>query len=160
MTALKIFIASILLLAVTSCYAEEKKNDTPEVVDITFLSSKMTDVETRLSKLEEEVKSLREEMGKISEFTANMAKILRNLELATQSAATLRPDIETWESVKKGMAAEDVQELLGNPEEITQLLRGGEVWYYYGLGSITFDRSGRVGLQKTFKELPIENKVR
>jgi TolA-binding protein len=161
MSARSRFIVLFLLAAVLCCYAEEQTADlTGGKTDTTSVVAKITEMEARLDKIEQEMEKMQEEIERLNELTTRLTKALRNLEIATQGGSYIKPDAETWESIKKGMTAQEVRDMLGSPEEITQLFRGGEVWYYYSLGSITFDRNGKVSSQKTFKELPIENKVR
>lgn len=154
------FVVLLSLIAVLSCYAEEQNAGVSGTADIAPVVAKMTEAESRLDKLEKEVQKLREEIDRLNELATRLGRALRSLELATQPAASFRPDMETWQSVKKGMTADEVKDMLGNPEEVKELLRGGAVWYYFGMGSITFDRRGRVSVQETFKQLPIEGKVR
>jgi len=153
------FIAVFLTAVVLCCCAEEQNADVSGKQDMEAVSAKLTEAEGRLDKLEKEVKQLRAEVDKLNELTATLTKALRNLQIATQGGASIEPEMDTWQSVKKGMTAEEVQEMLGSPEEITQS-RSEQVWYYYSMGTITFDRNGRVIYQETKKQLPMENKVR
>jgi outer membrane murein-binding lipoprotein Lpp len=154
----KFIVLFAIVAMVLGCYAEERKTEVAGT-DAAALAAKVTEVEEKLEKLAKEVETMQEQIDKLADSNAKLARSLRNLELATQYSASTRPDTDTWKSVKKGMSGEEVQDLLGNPEEI-QKLNNSDVWYYYGLGSITFDSKGRVSSQSTFKKLPLENKVR
>ena len=153
-------IAVFSLAVVLFCYAEEQSADTAKTSDVADIAAKLAEAEIRIETLEKEAKQLRQEVDKLNELTTKLSRALRDLELYTKPAASIKPEMGVWESIKRGMTAEETKDLLGNPEEITQLRVGGEIWYYYGLGSITFDRGGRVSSQRTFKQLPIEHKVR
>ncbi len=152
-------ILIFLLSAVFCCYAEEQSTNLPKVT-INAVDARITEMAARLGKIEQKMEKMQEEIEKLNELTTRLTKALRNLEIATQGGAYIKPDTTTWESIKKGMTAEKIRDVLGSPEEITHLRSGGEIWYYYSLGSISFDSDGRVSSQRTFKELPIENKVR
>ena len=52
------------------------------------------------------------------------------------------------------MKSEEIEKMLGQPEEIAEVRRVGTIWYYYGMGSITFNESGTVTDKKTFKRFP------
>ncbi|MCM8761780.1 MAG: hypothetical protein NC929_00470 [Candidatus Omnitrophica bacterium] len=153
----------ILLLFVLTvslyCYGEGKETEgkPQETTDIT---SKLVEMSSRIDKMAAEIKKIQEEIEKIKESVKILSYTIRDLQIYTQSGATIKPDEDAWNSIKRGMTTEDVKDVLGNPEEIEVQRAGGEVWYYYGLGSITFDRNGKVVSQKTFKQLPLERKVR
>jgi len=158
MSILRKVIMLFTLVIALSCYAEEQ-TASETGTDIASLTAKITEMEAKLDKLSKQVEKMQADIDRLNDSNAKLAKAMRNLELATQYSASTRPDADAWGGVKKGMSAEEVSNLLGNPEEIEER-KNGDVWYYYGLGSITFDRTDRVLLQNTFKELPIEKKVR
>jgi uncharacterized coiled-coil protein SlyX len=55
-----------------------------------------------------------------------------------------RPAYQALRSIKRGMAAGDVQRLLGQPQYVDDSRRGWSTWYYGDGRSLTFDDRGRV----------------
>ncbi len=155
---MKKLIIILFLAVVLSCYAEEKNSIASRNPEVEALVSKLTKMEDRMDILEKEVEQLRKEVDRLNELTSTLTKTLRALEIATQGGSSLQPDTEVWNSIRKGMTAEDVQELLGSADRVEQA-RGGDVWYYLGMGSIVFDRNDRVKYQNNFKKYPFEHKV-
>ncbi len=154
----KFIVLFVVVILALGCYAEEQKAGTPGT-DSAALSAKVAELEGKLEKLATEIEKMQEQIDKLAEANAKLTRGLRNLELATQYSATTRPDTDTWKTVRKGMSYDEVLNLLGNPERM-ETVGNSSVWYYFGLGSITFDRNGRVNSQSTFKQLPIEKDVR
>ena len=152
------FIMIFLFAVALSCYAEDKSSAVSGSTDVAAVAAKLTQAEECLDKLEKEVEQLRKEVDRLNELTSTLTKTLRDLQIATQGGSSLRPDTPTWNSVKRGMTAEEVQNLLGSADRIEQE-KGADVWYYFGMGSITFNLNDRVSSQSTFKKLPFENKV-
>ncbi|MCM8821001.1 MAG: hypothetical protein NC932_03520 [Candidatus Omnitrophica bacterium] len=155
----KIIILFIILTVSLYCSTEEKETES-KPQEITEITSKLVEMDARIGKMSEEIKKMQEEIEKIKESVKLLSYTIRDLQIYTQGGATIKPDEDAWNDIKRGMSVEDVEKLLGTPEEIEVQRTGGEVWYYYGLGSISFDRNGRVISQKTFKQLPLERKVR
>lgn len=151
----KIFVLMVIMVFCLYGYTEEKEMEI--TLDIT---SRITEIEKRIDKIDADMTKIQEEIKKIKESINQLLKVVRELQIYTQGGASIKPDEEVWKSVKRGMSVEEVEKLLGTPEEIEQLRTGGEVWYYYGLGSISFDRNGIVVSQQTFKRLPVERRVR
>ncbi|MBN1446124.1 MAG: outer membrane protein assembly factor BamE [Candidatus Omnitrophica bacterium] len=154
----KIIVLFAIVFMALGCYAEEQKT-VGAGADAAGLSAKVAELEGKLEKLAKGAEEMQEQIDKLAESNGRLAKGLRNLELATQFSATTRPDMDTWKKVKKGMSYDEVLNLLGNPERM-EMLGNSDVWYYFGMGSITFDRSGRMNSQSTFKQLPLERDVR
>jgi len=155
----KIIILFVLLIFSLCCYAEENESEgNPQA--ISEVTSKMLEMDARIDRLSTEVKKMQEEIEKIKESLKLLSNTIRDLQIYTQGEATIKPDEDTWKSIKNGMTIEEVKDILGSPEEVSIPRGGGEIWYYYGLGSITFDGNGRVISQKTFKQFPLEKKVR
>ena len=151
----KIFVSLIVVVISSFCvYAEETGKE-----DIS-VTSKLAEIEIRIDTLSSEMKKMQDDIEKIQGSIKSLTNSIRDLQIFTQGAASVKPSEDVWKSIKKGMAGEDVKDILGIPDEILMLREGGEVWYYYGLGSITVDRNGRVVSQQTFKQWPVEKKVR
>jgi len=108
----------------------------------------------KIEKIEKEVKEIKKEIEEIKKFDAEIRKVVRNLQLYVQPASTLPPTEKEWEQIKRGMYKEDVENLVGNPEEIEKKRTGEEIWYYYKRGSIRFDRNGKVIYKDSRKVLP------
>ena len=130
-------------------YGEEKKIYSQKQVGalIEEIFKKVEKVEKRVGELEEEIQNLKE-------HTEKLEKVLRNLEIYVKPASSLPPSEKDWRRIKRGMNKEEVLEILGNPEEIRKPIGGGEIWYYYRRGSITFDDNGRVRYVEDFKYFP------
>ncbi|HNS33339.1 MAG TPA: hypothetical protein PKN36_10280 [bacterium] len=150
----------ILLLFAGMVFAEEAEKT--EILDQKALSEKITSMEKNVKKIIEEVvkhqkelQDLKKEIEQLKETDAKFTQVIRNLEIYVKSASSIRPDIAQWESVKAGMSSDDVEKVLGQPEEISNVRRVGTIWYYYGLGSITFNERGFVSERKTFKQYPV-----
>ncbi len=154
----KIIVLLAIAVMALGCYAEEQKTGIAGT-DSAAIAAKITELEAKMEKLSQEVKEMQEEIKKLNAANAELTRTLRNLALASQSVISVRPAMETWKSVKKGMVSDAVLDLLGNPEEV-KVLNSGDVWYYYGLGNISFDRNGKVNYIETSKKLPLEGKVR
>ena len=56
----------------------------------------------------------------------------------------LRPRYEALRSLKRGMRAPEVEKLIGTPAYIDSTSEGGEVWYYGGGRTVSFDKRGRL----------------
>ncbi len=108
----------------------------------------------KIEEIEKEIKEIKDEIEDLKQFDRDIKKVVRNLQLYVQPASTLPPTEEEWNQIKRGMHKEDVQDILGNPEEIKKKRTGEEIWYYYKRGSIKFDRRGRVKYKDNRKVLP------
>jgi len=108
----------------------------------------------KLEGIEKEIKEIKDEIEEMKKFNAEIKKVVRNLQLYVQPASTLVPTEKEWEQIKRGMYKEDVEDLLGNPEEIEKKRTGEEIWYYYKRGTIKFDRNGEVIYKDNRKVLP------
>ena len=108
----------------------------------------------KIKEIEKEIKEIKEEIEEIKKFDSEIRKVVRNLQLYVQPASTLVPTEKEWEQIKRGMYKEDVQDILGNPEEIEKKRTGEEIWYYYKRGSIRFNKNGEVIYKDNRKVLP------
>ncbi len=160
-TMLKETAVAFFCLFLSSALFCEEKGGKEEVPDVKVLAEKISVFQEKMSKTEEEfnkqqekVEELTEQVEKLKELTERLTRVLRDLEIYVKRASVLRPDEQTWESVERGMSDQDIDRILGTPEEVTVLRRGGERWYYYGLGSVTFDERGFVTGRSDFKEFP------
>jgi len=143
----KLIILSVLIFSLY-CYAEEKEAaGNPQ--DIT--ASKVVELEARIDKMSADIENIQEEIKKISEDIKLLLKASRDIQIYIQGSANIPMDKEAWGKIKNGMTAEEVKNIIGPPEKISLLVGRGEVWYYSGFGSITFDKDGRVVSQKTFR---------
>jgi hypothetical protein len=68
-----------------------------------------------------------------------------------ENEAPERPAFEHLRSLKRGMTALQVQELLGEPAFIDPNSEGGEIWYYGSGRTISFNRRGRVEAMAGFQ---------
>jgi len=143
----KFIILSVLIISLY-CYGEEKEIE-GKSQEIT--ASKVVELEARIDSMSTDMEKIQEEIKKISEDIKLLLKAVRSIQIYTQGSANIPPDEEAWGKIKNGMTAEEVKEIVGPPEEISLLVGRGEVWHYSGLGSITFDKNGKVVSQKTFK---------
>jgi len=62
-----------------------------------------------------------------------------------------RPRYEALRSLKRGMRAPEVEKLMGTPAYIDSTSEGGEVWYYGGGRTVSFDHRGRVQAMTGFQ---------
>jgi len=130
---------------------EEKRTQSEkQIVD----SALMEDIFKKVEKLEERVSKLEEEIQNLKEYIEKLEKVVRNLEIYVKPASSLPPSEKDWKRIRRGMSKEKVLEILGDPEEIRKPIGGGEIWYYYRRGSITFDDDGRVRYVEDFKYFP------
>lgn len=140
---ISVFAFSFILLS------QEKNLD-----DSTIKDTSVEYIVKKIEMIEEEIKEMKDEIKDIKEFNSNIRKTIRNLQLYVQPASTLPPAEEDWKSIKSGMYKEDVENILGKPEEIEKKRTGEEIWYYYRRGSIKFDRRGKVVYIKDSKDFP------
>lgn len=152
----KILVPFLLTLSLL-CYPEEEAVE-EKGEDISQITTKISEIESNIKKMSDEIKKMKEEMEKINMDIKILYKTVRDLQIYTQGGASIKPDEDEWKSIKRGMSKDDVEEILGTPEEVSLLRGGGEVWYYYGLGSITFNRDGLVVSQESFKEYPLQRR--
>lgn len=150
---MKYFIPVCLILAAVLSFSplvvkgEEKEQS--------FKEPEFVVVEKKINQLEEKVKELEESIKELNGKIQKLEKTIRSLEIYTKPASSLPPDISDWEKINRGMGKKEVRDLLGDPEEILSHIRGGgEVWYYYRRGSITFDGNGKVIKMQNFKDFP------
>jgi hypothetical protein len=148
----------VLVFLACRCYGEEETS--PET-GLKELAGKIEVIEKKVDKVAEEsaeghkeLEEIKKEVKQLREVNEKLTLFLRNLEIYVKGASSLRPEESQWESITRGMESGDVSKILAQPEEITILRRGGEVWYYYGLGSITFNERGFVTERKNFKDYP------
>ncbi|MCD6221494.1 hypothetical protein J7K25_05005 [bacterium] len=148
---MKTFNLFVLFVSMFFLFAYSENSNLKE------FTSTETSIEYIIEKIEEiekEIKEIKEEIEEIKKFDSEIRKVVRNLQLYVQPASTLPPTKEKWEQIKRGMYKEDVENLIGNPEEIEKKRTGEEIWYYYKKGSIKFDRRGRVIYKDNRKVLP------
>lgn len=125
-----IFIFNFLI------FAEDKKEDVNKDTTI-LIFEKIDEIEKKIEKIEDEIKKINQEIDKIY-------LNLRNLEIYVKPAATVRPSEEKWNSIEYGMKKEEVEKILGLPEEIKVDRNKNETWFYYGVGYIIFNRYGEL----------------
>jgi TolA-binding protein len=150
----------ILLLFVGSGFAEDNtKKEEVQVAESPALEQKIDIAEKYIKKIIEEIEKqhkeieeLKKEVEQLKEANVKLSQIVRSLEIAVKFTSSIRPDMSQWESIVRGMSSEDVEKVLGVPERIGIEKRVGPTWYYYGLGSITFNEKNLVIDRKTFKE--------
>lgn len=63
-----------------------------------------------------------------------------------------RPAYQRLQSIKRGMTASRVQQLIGQPAFIDPSSEGGEIWYYGSGRSISFNNRGRVEAMAGFQK--------
>jgi hypothetical protein len=69
-----------------------------------------------------------------------------------ESEAPERPAYQHLRSLKRGMTARQVQEMLGDPAFVDPNSEGGEIWYYGSGRTISFNRRGRVEAMAGFQQ--------
>ena len=112
-------------------------------------------IEARLRKIESDVAEMRKDMERIVELNKRLQAAVTELQRHVLAVTTFK-DEDAWKTVHGNMTSEDVNELMGPPDRITRPDRVSEIWYYFGLGSVTFDRRGRIMEQSSFEERPEE----
>ena len=155
----RMMLLIIFLACAVHVFAEE--TIVPPALDLTALSEKSASMEKNIHKIADEVSrqnrellELRKEIDALKESNQKLTQVLRNLEIYVKSVSSMPPDASQWEKVRSGMKSEEIEKMLGQPEEIAEVRRVGTIWYYYGMGSITFNESGTVTDKKTFKRYP------
>jgi hypothetical protein len=68
-----------------------------------------------------------------------------------ETEAPERPAYQHLRSLKRGMTATQVQEMLGEPAFVDPNSEGGEIWYYGSGRTISFNRRGRVEAMAGFQ---------
>jgi hypothetical protein len=63
-----------------------------------------------------------------------------------------RPAYQRLQTVKRGMTAAKVQQLIGEPAFVDPSSEGGEIWYYGSGRSISFNKRGRVEAMAGFQQ--------
>jgi len=148
----------VLVLLACRCHGQEeagRESGLKELAGkIEVIEKKADSVAREFAEAQKELGEIKKELKELKEVNEKLTLFLRNLEIYVKGASSIRPENSRWESVVSGTEAGEVSKILGQPEEITVLRRGGEVWYYYGLGSITFNERGAVTERKNFKEYP------
>jgi hypothetical protein len=62
-----------------------------------------------------------------------------------------RPRHQTLRGIKRGMRASQVEQLVGTPAYIDATSEGGEIWYYGGGRTVSFDNRGRLEAMAGFQ---------
>lgn len=119
------------------CEENIDKEKVKKEIDIEQVIEKVDEIERRVDEIEKKIK-------KIDENFNEMRKTMRNFQIYVQPQATIRPTEEEWNSIKRGMEKEEVEGILGTPEEIKKQRDKTEIWYYFGLGRIIFGQNGKV----------------
>ena len=140
-----LFVSMLFLFA----YSENSN-----LKESTSIETSIEHIVEKIEEIKKEIKEIKEEIEEIKKFDSEIRKVVRNLQLYVQPASTLVPTEKEWEQIKRGMYKEDVQDILGNPEEIEKKRTGEEIWYYYKRGSIRFNRNGEVIYKDNRKVLP------
>ena len=149
-TYLTLIFFLLLILGVFSSLSAKEEVNKQSSIETEFVV-----VEKRINQLEEKVAELEEDIKELNGEIQKLEKVIRSLEIYTKPASSLPPDINVWEKINRGMGRKEVRDLLGYPEEILSHIHGGgEVWYYYRRGSITFNGNGVVIQRQNFKNFP------
>ena len=157
----KVMFFFIVFIFSQLSFGEPSSTTVPQ--NLQGLEEKIGNIENQIKKIAEdlvkqqkEMEELKQEIEQLKETNVQFSRILRNLEIYVKSVSSIRPEMSDWESIKAGMSMQEVEDILGQPEAIKEEKRVGTTWYYYGLGSITFNEKGFVRNRKTFKQFPIE----
>lgn len=123
----------------------QNKEKTKKVeIDIEQVIEKVDEIEKRIDEIDKKIEEIEKKIKKIDENFNEIRKTMRNFQIYVQPQATVKPTEEEWKSIKNGMEKEEVEKILGSPEEIKKQRDKTEIWYYFGLGKIIFNQNGQV----------------
>ncbi|MCM8803761.1 MAG: outer membrane protein assembly factor BamE [Candidatus Omnitrophica bacterium] len=134
-------VIGLFLIICVFIFCEEKIK---KEIDIEEVIEKIDEIEKRVDEIDKKIEEIEKKIIKINENFDDIRKTIRNFQIYLQPQATLKPTEEEWKSIKNGMEKEEVEKILGSPEEIKKMRDKTEIWYYFGIGRIIFNQNGKV----------------
>jgi len=143
---MKKFVFLFLIWSLIVFCLEEVKKDQlgKSQIDIEEVIEKVDEIEKRVDEIEKKIEEIEKKLENIDENLNEMRKIMRNFQIYVQPQATIKPTEKEWKSIERGMIKDEVMKILGSPEEIKMQKNQIEVWYYFGVGRIYFNKLGEV----------------
>jgi hypothetical protein len=126
--------------------SEEASQESKEEAALAELTAgmvaRLTEIETRMISIEERLDRILAAIEQGQRAAPSPVYVLPGQ--LPESEPPPRPAYEALRTIKQGMSAAQVQQLAGQPAFVDQTSEGGQIWYFGGGRSVSFDRRGRV----------------